>query len=62
MAAQSLLTCELKSINEETVSKSHLEIVEKGERKCYFRAAVIEFRNVLREEDAQHCGDHIIHS
>ena len=57
-----LSTGKLKSINEETISETHLEIVEKTKGKRYLWAAVIKFCHILCEENTYNCSNNIIYS
>lgn len=41
------LASELESINEETISETHLEIIEKSDGERHGGAAVVESRHIL---------------
>ena len=42
-----LLASELEGINEETISETHLEIIEKSDGERHGGAAVVESRHIL---------------
>lgn len=56
------LASELEGINEETISETHLEIIEKSDGERHGGAAVVEPRHILRQKNTQNRCDNVVHS
>lgn len=59
---EQVLTGKFESINEETISETHLKIVQESDWEGNLGPAVIEPRHVLSEEDTHYRSNYIIHS
>lgn len=59
---KNILASELESIDKETISETHLEIIQKCDGERHRGAAIVEPRHILCQKNTQNRGNNVVNS